>query len=214
MTAHYLPPPHFVVDLLDGIQQAADGTLHVAVQITRSSAIRAFRVVENAKTGFQLPKPVTNAGTLRGVVRSKRARVIFNLSSNIAEKFEKYDTALGMAGIILDLGKDLHRFTAIYSSALPRSEKARLSTLIAGTTILRSVTGVVPSGAHLVAKALEGYCEILTLARLQPARKWEGQLRALDVNTSAAHSEIFTPEFMQVLGDETFNLFDAHIHFN
>ena len=48
-------------------------------------------------------------------------------------------------------------------------------TLIASTAILRSVTGVVLTA---IAKSLEGYCEIASIAsggRFKPAQKWEGQ---------------------------------------
>jgi len=209
--------PHFVAHLAESIHSAADGAKSAAVQITKSSAMRAFRSTVKSSEGFHLPSPVLNSsGNLRGMVISKRARVIFNFSSNIAQKFQKYDSALGLASILLEWQKDSHRFEMIHRSNVPASEKYRLYTLTASTAVLRAVTGVVPSAAHLIAKSLEGYCEIASLASAGrfDAKKWEGRLKAADVRISTTHAEIFSPESMQGLGDAAFNLVETHIHFN
>jgi hypothetical protein len=208
--------PHFVAQLAEGAHHTADGVKTAAVQITKSSALRAFRSTVNSGEGLHLPSPVLNSsGNLCGMVISRRARVIFNFSSNIAQKFQKYDSALGIAGILLEWQKDSIRFHAINQSGASNFEKGRMYALIASTAVLRSVTGVVPSAAHLIAKSLEGYCEIASVAsggRFN-SQKWEGRLKAADVRISTAHAEIFSPEFMQGLGDSAFNLVEAHIHF-
>jgi hypothetical protein len=121
-----------------------------------------------------------------------------------------------MAGILLELQKDWTRFQMIHNSRASDWEKKRLYTLTFSTAVLRSVTGVVPTAAHVIAKSLEGYCEIASVAsggRFN-SRKWEGRLNAAAVRISTAHAEIFSPELMQGMGDKVFNLVEAHIHFN
>jgi hypothetical protein len=208
---------HFVAHSAESAHSTLEGAKNVAVQIIKSSAARAFRSTVKSSEGFRLPSPVLNSSeNLRGMVISKRARVIFNFSTNIAQKFQKYDSALGIAGILLEWQKDSHRFQMINQSNVSAFEKYRLYTLTTSAGVLRSVTGVVPTAAHLIAKSLEGYCEIASIASAGRfnAKKWEGRLKAADVKISTSHAEIFSPEFMQGLGDGAFDLVQTHIHFN
>jgi hypothetical protein len=205
---------HFVAEIVEGAHKIADGAKTTSVQITKSAALRAFRYTTKSQTEFHLPLPRMNSvGNLRGMVISKRARTIFSLSSNIAEKFQKYDSALGIAGMIIEIDKEWSRIRMIHSSALPSWEKRRQILLIGSTAVLRSVTGVVPTGAHLIAKSLEGYCEIGKLVGVKATSKWEGQLKAADVLVHTRHSEIFSPEFMQTAGDGVANYVETHVHF-
>lgn len=206
--------PHFIVELADHLQHALDGAGKVATQIAKSSALRAFRATIT-ESGSHIPHPVLNAsGNLRGMVVSKESRVIYHVSSNIAEKFEKYDRALAFAGILIEIGKDGKKIRRMFESNLSTGEKWRQGDLIVSTAILRAVTGVVPDAAHLIAKSLEGYCEIAGLVpRLTaPSRRWVGALRATDVQIKTTHQKLFSPEFVQYLGDSTADAIFAHVH--
>ncbi len=108
--------PHFIVELAEHAehgQHALDTAGKAAIQISKSSALRAFRATVIG-SGSHIPHPHLNAsGNLRGMVLSKRSRVIYNISSNVAEKFEKYDRALAFAGIIVEIGKDADKIYQI-----------------------------------------------------------------------------------------------------
>jgi hypothetical protein len=207
--------PHFIVELADHAQHALDSTGKAANQIAKSSALRAFRATVT-ESGSHIPHPVLNAsGNLRGMVVSKRARVIYYVSSNVAEKFEKYDRALAFAGIIIEIGKEAHKVHRVIHSNLPTGEKWRRGDLIVSTAILRAVTGVVPDAAHVIAKSLEGYCEIPGLVprwRAQSER-WVGAIRAADAQIKTTHQKLFSPEFIQYLGDSAADAIFAHVHF-
>jgi hypothetical protein len=211
--------PHFIVEFsekADKGQHYADGAGKAAGQIAKSSALRAFRATV-INSGSNIPHPAMNAsGNLRGMVVSKRSRVIYNLSSNIAEKFEKYDRALAMAGIIIEIAKEADKIDALVKSNLSTGEKWRQGDLIVSTAILRAVTGVVPDAAHVIAKSLEGYCQIAGIVSggKVPAEKWVGAIDAFDVQIKTAHQQLFSPEFVQYLGDSAADAIFAHIHFN
>ena len=211
--------PHFIVEFAeyaDDGQHALDGAGKVAIQITKSSALRAFRATIT-DSGSHIPHPHLNAsGNLRGMVLSKQSRTIYNISSNIAEKFEKYDSALAFAGVIIEIGKDADKIHQISKSNLSTGEKWRQRDLIVSTAILRAVTGVVPDAAHLVGKSLEGYCELAGIVSggRVPSKKWVGALRAADVQIKTTHQRLFSPEFVQHLGDKVADAIFAHMHFN
>lgn len=207
---------NFVFELAEKAHKGIDDTGNAASQLAKSSALRAFRAtVISGKS--HLPHPAMNsAGNLRGMVISKRARYIYNISSNIAEKFEKYDSALAFAGIIIEIGKETDTITHIAKGNMSTGEKVRQVDLIVSTAILRSVTGVVPAGAHILAKSLEGYCQIagvLSGGQL-PTDKWIGKLREADVNLKTFHQKVLSPEFVQHLGDAAGDMIYAHLHVN
>lgn len=211
--------PHFVVEFAehaDHGQHAFDGAGKAAIQISKSSALRAFRATV-IDSGSHVPHPRLNAsGNLRGMVLSKRSRVIYNISSNVAEKFEKYDSALAFAGMVIEIGKDADKIHHVIKSNLSGAEKWRQGDLIVSTAILRAVTGVVPDAAHLIAKSIEGYCElagVVSGGKLS-TEKWVGALRAADVQIKTAHQKLFSPEFVQHLGDKVADAIFAHVHFN
>ena len=206
--------PNFIVNL-DLLQHVLDGTGKATTQIAKSSALRAFRVTVT-ETGSHIPHAALNAsGNLRGMVLSKRYRAIYHVSSNIAEKFEKYDSALAMAGIVIEIGKEAGKIHHIFKSKISTGEKWRQGDLIVSTAILRAVTGVVPDVAHVIAKSLEGYCEIPGLVPRWKAQsdRWVGTIRAADAQIKTTHQKLFSPEFMQHLGDSAADAIFAHVHF-
>ena len=208
--------PDFVVQLPEYIQNTLDASNAAAVRISKSSAIRAFRTIDYAKTGPFLPMPRMNSvGNLRGMVVSKPLRTVFNISTDIAQKFAKYDSALGMAGIVVELSKDSSKLWAISNSSLPEPEKWRQSLLITSTAILRSVTGLVPASSHLVAKSLEGYIEVggyLTGGQRR-ADEWVGYIRQGDVLVQTGYDKLFSADFIQHVGDSAANVIFAYISF-
>ncbi len=218
-THHITLNPHFIMEYADHAdtgQHVLDGADKAAVQIAKSSALRAFRATVT-EAGAHIPHPQLNAsGTLRGMVISRRSRVIYNLSSNVAEKFEKYATALAVAGIVIEIGKDADKIHHLVKSNVSTGEKWRQADLLVSTAILRAVTGVVPDTAHIIAKSLEGYCQIAGVVSggRAPSDKWIGGLRALDVQIKTTHQKLFSPDFVQHFGDKVCDAIFAHIHFN
>src|ERR1700722_15340441 len=112
----------FIIQFADGFGNATDVSGWAAKQITISSALRAFRRTQLAD---RLPIPVMNAaGNLRGMVISHSARGIFDISSNIAKKFQRADSALRILNIAVEMGKDARRFGAVWRSNMSLSDKA------------------------------------------------------------------------------------------
>ena len=76
----------------------------------------------------------------------------------------------------------------------PLNDKGPLMLSLASMAILRAVTGVVPAGAHLLAKSLEGYCDlafVLTGGSNTAPLTWAEGLQSLDSQITAAHRQIF-----------------------
>jgi hypothetical protein len=208
--------PHFIVEFADHLEKSLEGSGKAATQIAKSSAVRAFRATV-IEAGSHIPHPVTNSsGNLRGMVLSKRFHTIYHVSSNVAEKFEKYDRALAFASIIIEIGKEADNVHHVFKSNFSKGEKLRQTDLIVSTAILRAVTGVVPEAAHWIAKSLEGYCELGSLVSGGKLKTegWVGALRSTDVLIKTTHEKLFSPEFIQHLGDSAADVVFAHVHFN
>ena len=77
---------HFIVELAEhgghGLS-VLDGAGKAAIQIAKSSSLRAFRATVT-DAGSHIPHPALNtSGNLRGMILSRRSRVIYHLSSNV-----------------------------------------------------------------------------------------------------------------------------------
>lgn len=204
---------HFAVEIAEGAHEILDGSAHVFKQITNSAAVRAFRQTAKSDFGHILIPKMNNHGNLRGIVVSKNSHIIYKFSSNVVQKFAKYDAFLATAGIMIDIAKQHDHIQAIRNGKLPYWEKCRMGALIVFTSVLRSVTSVVPTVASIAAKSLEGYCDLAELSGLQAAGSWKANLASADVEIKTAHAKIFSPEFMDGLGDKVFDLIEVYVDF-
>ena len=184
-------PPNVVVEVLDTAVGMAgkvkDANDYVVKVVAGSEAFRKYNWLAGV--------PVLNsAGNLRGMVVNPRMRAIYTMSVNFGEKLAKADQALGLASIFIEIAKDYPRLQQAFDSDAPLNDKGPLMLSLASMAILRAVTGVVPAGAHLLAKSLEGYCDlafVLTGGSNTAPLTWAEGLQSLDSQITAAHRQIF-----------------------
>ncbi len=143
--------PHMMVEIgervgpwIDVMGQA--GTFAV----TPVSAARAFR-----EYNWIADAPVLNsAGNLRGMVISKSARTVWSISTEAGEW-------LGLAGIVIEVAKELDRMQRIWSSRdLSVNDKGPMLLCLGSAAILRGVASAVPSAVHLAALSAGGYLDL------------------------------------------------------
>jgi hypothetical protein len=202
--------PHFIIDLAEDVHQFAEASVRLTKQFAKSAAIRAFRYV--ATDGEKLPVPVLNhAGNLRGMVVSKRARAIYNITFKSANTLAKYERALLFASIAIELAKDSPKFSAVHHSTMSDAQAARMYVAITDAAILRGLTGIVPLGAEVIAKSLEGYCDLAELAGVRSASSLKRKIRSIDAMIETTHARIFSPEFIVGESDPTLRLMQTQL---
>ena len=194
--------PHVVVELADKAQGAIDTSENALKGIQFFSGSEAFR-----EYNWLRQAPVLNAsGNLRGMVVDKNARVVFNFSSNLLEKLDKYQNALVLASVIIELAKESDRVKAIAASNDSWEAKASKYSLIGSMAILRALTGTVPAAAHIVATSLEGYIGIADLAtgHSKTTQKMLGGLRAADARVTSTYNQVLD-------ADNAYHFINTHL---
>ena len=143
--------PHMMVEIGERVSPWRDvlgsaGTFAIAP----ISAVRAFR-----EYNWIAGAPVLNsAGNLRGMVISKTARTVWNISS-------KGGDWVGLAGIVIELAKEIDRMQRVWSSPnLSVNDKGPMLLCLGSAAILRGVASVVPTAVHLAALSASGYLDV------------------------------------------------------
>jgi hypothetical protein len=154
-----------VIEILHGQDQAAKTIDHRLTQVDLGrlsvQAVlggRAFRQYHALSETVVLNK----AGNLRGMVASARWRTLFRLNSEVGE----YMANIGyLAGLAAEITESAPKIEAILkgSDNSVNLMGLRISAL-AGTIAQRALLGIVPSGAHMIYRSLEGWCMIAGLA--------------------------------------------------
>ena len=215
----------FVVEFVDEMTTSIDFEVKAVRFAAAHAGKAAFRAVGSVE-GIVRPR-LNSLGTLQGMVKSKRARLIYNLMSNIGAKFAPYDAALGMTGIIVELAKDRRRMEALWHAPIPPEQKAPMMLLITSTAILRAVTSEVPAGIHLAdiviqkaASTLNSVCRSVCpgwKSNKIVMQRWQKRLRAFDVQITTWHDEVLDPDriagWSAQAGDAAYTAINAYVHF-
>jgi hypothetical protein len=180
---------HGVVDIGHSISEKIETGAKIAKAVSASEAFRKYDWLRNV--------PVRNAsGDFRGMVVSKRWATIFNFAENALKPIEKI---VLLATLAENIVKAHHEIDSILASKDDSNTKAaRLSTQVSSIAI-RTVGGIVPAGAHVLATSLSGYCQIAGLTGLQEATRVDQKLRSLDA--------FITSFFDKVTDGENINIF-------
>jgi hypothetical protein len=146
--------PDVLIEFSEHQHKRLDTAHHIAEWVVRSSKIyygeHAFRSYSWLKGAPRLNK----AGNLRGMVLDKRSRALFELSAEGGEALEAAGKALLIAGWVIELAKSKDYIAATLASRDDKLTKAqKISTAISMATV-RTLTGAVPLGVHLVAATL------------------------------------------------------------
>jgi hypothetical protein len=116
---------------------------------------RAFRKYDALSGVIGLNK-ITNPN-LRGMVVSARWHILFRHMSEVGEYMENVGYLAALASGIAESAPNIEQI--IHSSGSATFKGMQL-TATAGTAAQRALLGVVPAGAHLIYRSLEGWCMI------------------------------------------------------
>ena len=165
------------------------GVLKVTRAIAASEAFRKYDWLKNA--------PVRNvSGNLRGMVVSKQWAAVFHFAEDVLKPLEKL---LLLAALAENLAKSHHEVDRILKSNDNWDTKAARLSLQVSSVMIRTVGGVVPAGAHVLATALEGYCRIAALAGSTRAQHVDWKLQGLDAKIHSVFEKVTDGDNMNVV---------------
>ena len=118
---------------------------------------RAFRSYSALSNVVGLNK----AGNLRGMVLSAKLQTLFRHTSDIGEHMANIGY---LAALAAGIAKSAPKFGAILRSSDSAILKGMQISAIPGTIAQRALLGVVPAGAHMIYRSLEGWCMVAGLA--------------------------------------------------
>jgi hypothetical protein len=104
---------------------------------------------------------VNKAGNLRGMVLNAKWRMVFTHTSEVGEYMENIGYLASLASGIMESAPKIE---AILDSRGSAAMKGLQISAISGSIAQRALLGVVPAGAHLIYRSLEGWCMIAGLA--------------------------------------------------
>jgi hypothetical protein len=151
---HVVHDNHKTAELVDRRFGQADLGRTTVQMVSGGKAFREYSALSN-EVGMNY------AGNLRGMVVSAKWRMIFNHVSRAGEYMENIGY---LAAISAGIAESAPRIDAIYHSSDSPALKGMKISSIAGTIAQRALLGVVPTGAHLIYRSLEGWCMIAGLA--------------------------------------------------
>jgi len=104
---------------------------------------------------------VNRAGNLRGMVLSAKWRTVFTHTSEVGEYMENIGYLASLASGIMESAPKIEAILGSRDSAVMKGLQI---SAMASTIAQRALLGVVPAGAHLIYRSLEGWCMIAGLA--------------------------------------------------
>jgi hypothetical protein len=156
---HHKSLPHVLLEIaeydhkvIDKIHNAAEHYNQIANHVRMFSGPQAAPRLGFWKTGVFAEK----TGVRVGAVVSRQQRMAYLYSVNVARSIEKIGPALVVAGAMLEFAHDFRRVQHIWFSKNSEvtSMKIAHTSCLASMAIFRAFTGVVPEGAHLLAKVI------------------------------------------------------------
>jgi hypothetical protein len=104
---------------------------------------------------------LNKAGSLRGMVVSAKWQTLFRYISRTGKYMENFGY---LAAVSSEIANAAPQFEAILDSSDPAILKGMRLSAIASTIAQRALIGVVPAGAHIIYRSLEGWCMAAGLA--------------------------------------------------
>jgi hypothetical protein len=145
---------HTAAEKVDQRVGQADLARIVMQAVMGGRAFRNYNALSNAAG-------LNTAGNLRGMVVSAKWRTVFRNTSHVGEYMENlgYLTAIA-AGIV----ESAPKIETILGASDRGTLKGMKLSALASTIAQRALLGVVPAGAHMIYRSLEGWCMIAGLA--------------------------------------------------
>ncbi|HLG98906.1 MAG TPA: hypothetical protein VKX49_21525 [Bryobacteraceae bacterium] len=101
------------------------------------------------------------AGNFRGMVVSARWKVLFRHTSHVGEYMENVGY---LAALASGIAESAPKIETILASSDSSTLKGMQIAATASTIAQRALLGVVPAGAHIIYRSLEGWCRVVGLA--------------------------------------------------
>jgi hypothetical protein len=179
---------HAAIEVAHKYGKGAEGGLKTVRAIAASEAFRKYNWLKNA--------PVRNvSGNFRGMVISKDWANLYHITEDVLKPAEK---VMLLAALAENVVKARHQIDAILESRDPWELKAaRLSTQVSSIA-LRTASGAIPAGAHIIAMSLGGYCQIAGLAGLRSAPKLDQKLKEYDAWVSSWYQKVTDGENISI----------------
>ena len=176
---------HAAVEIVDTggkVVEKAESAGKVAKVITASEAFRKYDWLKGV--------PVTNAsGNLRGMVLNARWRGAYSITLKYGAQLEKYHLG-SFASVAVGIADSSEEIGEILNSKDPWDIKgAKLSTQ-ATAIAMNVLTGVVTAPTHAVFMSLQGYCNIIDLAKGNQIGTCGRTLKAIDVSIQSAAKQV------------------------
>jgi hypothetical protein len=179
---------HVVVDLGGKAAEKVESGIKVARAVSASEAFRKYDWLKSV--------PMRNAsGNFRGMIVSKKWATVFHFSEKVLKPLEKITL---LASLAENIARAYHPMDSIIGSRDGWDIKAaRLSTEVSSIA-LRTVGGVIPAGAHMLATSLRGYCQIARLAGSQGALAVDQTLRDIDAFITTSFDKVTDGKNIQI----------------
>ena len=179
---------HAVVEIARMISEKVEAGAKIAKAVSASEAFRKYKWLRN------VPKRNVSRN-FRGMVVNKRWAVVFHFAEDALKPIERIALLAALAENIV---KAHDQIDSILDSKDGWDIKAaRLSTQVSSIAI-RTVGGVVPAGAHVLATSLSGYCQIAGLTGLQGAAKVDLKLKSLDAFVTSSFEKVTDGENISI----------------
>jgi hypothetical protein len=175
---------HAVVEVVDKTGKATGAVSTsvnvVAKAIAASHAFRKYDWLKNA--------PVKNTSdNLREMVVNANARIVYDFSVKYGSKIEKFNTFATVATALADSAGEI--LDIIQSKDTWDIKSAKLGTQ-ATAVAMNVLTGVVTAPAHSLLLSMQGYCNIVDIARGERIGTCGSTLKAIDAVIESSAKQV------------------------
>ncbi len=159
---------HEVYPVLELLHHHDDTLAHTDRRVGQADLIRQAGQMMAGGRAFRIYHPLTNVvglnsaanPNLRGMVRSAKWRAVFQHTSEVGEYMENIGY---LSAIAAEVAHSAPRIEKIMGSSDPVVLKGMRLSGLASTIAQRALMGVVPAGAHLIYRSLQGWCMLFGL---------------------------------------------------
>lgn len=175
---------HAVVEIVDKTGKAtgaaSTGVNVVAKAIAASHAFRKYDWLKNA--------PIKNTSdNLRGMVVNANARIVYDFAVKYGSKIERFNTFATVATALIDSAEET--LDILQSKDSSDIKVAKLGTQ-ATAVAMNVLTGVVTGPAQILLLSMQGYCNIVDIARGERIGTCGRTLKAIDAVIESSAKQV------------------------
>lgn len=183
---------HAYVELAKKTNETAENVNHVAKAITASQAFRGHQWLKSIPNmaAWNATGPLKNvAGNFRGMVLSKQWRAAFDVTIKTGKALERVGTFLNVVGILEHSYEEVGQILTSKDSTDIKA--AKLGAQMTGAAMYFFTGMVTPvAKALLTSMPIQGYCDMVDLARGVPVGSCSEALKSVDIAIDMAAEEV------------------------